>query len=69
MSSTMPVPCYNCGRIMQYPATHVRMRARRMEPLVVFCSSKCNQIYVARQGQKDQDRAWQEQSQTFASRP
>lgn len=47
---TVPIPCLGCNRTVRYPRNIARARLRRGEMLVVFCSSKCNAQYVAREG-------------------
>jgi hypothetical protein len=46
------IPCLFCNRDVKYPAS----RYKRGQP--VFCSTKCNKKYVAREGLAQQENLW-----------
>ena len=46
--ATVPVSCLGCRRKVRYP----KARLRLMETQAVFCSTECNQRYLAVEGAK-----------------
>lgn len=49
------VPCRGCGRYIIVPGGPVRAAIRHGRRYVTFCSRRCQQIFVAKEGAAQQE--------------
>ena len=59
-SDALPIPCLNCQRVVMIPAGQVRAALKTGRDYVTFCTKRCNVIYVAREGARQQERAFED---------
>jgi len=48
----LTIRCYGCGRSIRIPAARARSDKKACKPTIVFCTSKCNALFVAREGER-----------------